>query len=220
MCEICATFGALLVVAAVVLACDGRLLSTLGGRFRELDRIEDVALRRQVRAGALSDHWTPAWARRLLVLTAITSIFVYPLHTLIVVGRLLQRRSPPIAALVVSSGLFLATTNAFVIIRAALRRGVRRPMHAAGFATCVRCGYDLRASSSNRCPEHGQTLENIETLSGDCRRPPPDSKRRTQSNATKKSTAGSSVLSRRLHRSNRRLPQTDTAVAWRGFAGE
>lgn len=158
MCELCATFGAIVVVTALVLACAGGMLSTLGGRFRELDRIEDRALRRHVRAEALSERWAPAWAWRLLVLIAIIFIIACPLPALIVVMRLLQRGTPPIAALAVLIGFLAGAAVAFVAIRSALRRAVRRAMHAAGFATCVQCGYDCRAVTCNRCPECGRAL--------------------------------------------------------------
>ena len=119
--------------------------------FPELDAFESkvsrkIAIRRarrEVHAGA----WFVAICAVGMVLVVIFKEFAW---------GWLSALSPLSDVLFAWVAFLAMCTCHLLVIRNGVRRSLREQLNAAGRATCMQCGYDLRGEIDPRCPECGR----------------------------------------------------------------
>lgn len=126
---------------------------------RELALVDDAKQRKQVFAEA---NVLGAWAILFFLLVSIPfAVWLQrPMRSGI---EALVPGPRPLVSLF--SSMLVATVKVgfyyvgFWFGRREIQRGVRRALQKRGYAVCVGCGYDLRATSEPRCPECGDRFD-------------------------------------------------------------
>lgn len=126
---------------------------------RELSLLDDAKQRRQVLAEAHLFAVRTIWIL-LAVSIPFAVWFQRPMRNgieAIVPGpRPVVSLFAIVLVVTVKVGLYYV---GFWLGRREIQRGVRRALQKRGYAACVGCGYDLRATSEPRCPECGDRFD-------------------------------------------------------------